>query len=282
MKTINIFRFGIIVFVALFVTSCGKDNLEPVTPVSENKEMPVIEPVTFDYKYNYKGQIYTEKEWQDKNKNVETPSFSVIGLNEMLYVFDEREEADFFEKEKLESKRLELKSKNKISLTNKNSRTNADEIVATTNVYGRISFYENVNLKGTIYTVYFDKVVELRKDRWGQRYKANNVFQGNLPSFFDKKTSSFIMSYVTGGSLPGPKYDLPLTMYAAINSSQIPTPPRETNFSYSRRLHNNPPWATDNKFTDSDLTDNALIVWLPTVGNNTWNDAPRSYKVEFD
>ncbi len=283
MKTINKFRLGIIVFVALFVTSCEKDNLELATPVSENKEMSVTEPVTltFDYKYKYKGQIYTEKEWQDKYKNVETPSFSIIGLNEMLYVFDEIEEANVFEKEELKSiMRLDLERKNKISLTKKNSRTNADKIIATASVSGSIAFYENINLRKPIYTVYFNEDVELRQNWWGQQYKANNVFQSNL-RLMNKKVSGFTMTFTKGGSLPGPSYAIPLTMTATVNSAPIPKPSGTTNYSYSRILYNDPPYATKNTFTDSDLTDNPLIPFLPVVGNNTWNDAAESYKVEF-
>jgi hypothetical protein len=268
MKNLNKFKKFAVLFSLVLSVSCTKDDIG-VQPEKEvnNKEIPVSEPITFNYKYNYKGQVYSEKQWDDFTKINQKIKFSVIGLNDILYAFDNVTEANSFDKE-LQSK---LKSSNGDTL----STTSKASVRSSCTVIFSLDFYVDTNYSGARFTIYMTQTVRQMRTWWGWVYNENNKFEGNLPSWIDNNTSSFKGQLIQGGSLlsaNGRNY-VEINMKLELRTEPLVVPGNNTNYTISRSLNR----YYDTFYNNANFADNRLIFFSPV----TWNDQPSSWKVTF-
>ncbi len=279
------FAFLLLIAFSLVFISCEKQDiemeLEPDTTIN-NKEIPVTSSVTYGYQYEYKGTIYSEQEWEKRSKTIDNPDLSIIGLNNMLYVFDDPDQAETFKNSELEVKMDALKLE--LERT-KNDPSGRNTVLASTTVIFRLSFYDLQDFKifkNGIYhattQLYFVRTVRRMQGTWGA-YLDNNVIEENLPVSLRGKVSSWKAEFIQGGSVHSVNnvaqyLVMNIDLYGALIGEENP-------YNLTNELHNEPGYNSSQytDYQDGDLTNNALIVGFSWILN--WNDFIHSYKIKF-
>lgn len=263
---------------ALFTISCEKEDIEiEETQATEEKVKPVVEPITYKYSYEYQGQVYNEKQWDNKYEAMNNPSLSMIGLNDIIYVFDNSHEAQQFEAQ-------ELQGKIDLAFINDNSFTSKDATIGDANVTFKIELFDLTNYSGSNkYTHYTTQNVRRKRTWWGWIYLENNEFEADLPSAMRKKTSSYRVTLVKGGSVHtlsnatgsitgNPIY---LSMRFHLRAGLLSDGGR---VSWSKTLYDQPDIQNRKVEEDSDFSDNTMYS---AFGLTTWDNQIQSWQVEF-
>ncbi|WP_046759244.1 hypothetical protein [Kordia jejudonensis] len=268
-----IYKFLVILIVGC-TFSCQKENVEtnPTEAVTKEKIKPYVEPIIFKYSYDYQGQLYTETEWNTKLASIENPSLSIIGLNNVMFVFDSEIEAKNFENGELQNK---LKEKPTSSF----STAKADRITGTATVKFKLEFFKNTNYSALYsYTHHVTRTINRRITWWGWAYLEGHEIESDLPSWIQKEVSSYRATYEQGGTVfdhgttGQPVY---LSLRFHLRAGLLSDGGR---VSWSKTLYNEPYIQNRKVEQDPDFSDNRL--WS-AFGITTWDNQIQSWQVEF-
>ena len=181
-------------------TSCQKEDLEtnPTEATAEEKIKPIVEPTRYDYKYDYNGKVYNEKQWETKYVELGSPNVSVVVFNDVMYIFDDYNEAQQFENVELQS----LMDKEPAIY---DSLSKADRIVGEATVKFKIELFDAKDYlrdsQNTGFNITGTKLVRKRQKWWGYGYLEGHEWEMDLPSWIRKKTTSYRVTFLQGGSV---------------------------------------------------------------------------------
>jgi hypothetical protein len=257
--------------------SCEKEEMQIEDPVaSEEKVKPIVEPVEYKYQYSYQGQMYNEKQWDKKYATMNNQNLSMVGLNEIVYVFDNNALATNFEETRLQEKIDEAFATRVIS---------KDATIGSADVIFKIELYDNINYdnNGNKYIHYATETVLRKRTSWGYIYLDNHEFEADLPSSMRKKTSSYRVTLIQGGTVhtmqnaTGSITGNPiwLSMRFHLRAGLLSDGGR---VSWSKTLYDQPDIQNRKVEKDPDFRNNRL--WS-AFGVTTWNDQIQSWQVEF-
>lgn len=279
-KLINLRKNGFLALCALglFTMSCEKEELqiEDTTTAFEEKVEPVVEPVTIKYNYSYQGQIYNEKQWNNKYETMNNANLSMIGLNDIVYVFDSPESATAFEQTQLQ---------NQIDASFATQVIQKDDVIGSADVIFKIELFDlkDYNQSGNKYIYYATKTVLRKRTSWGYIYLDNHEFEADLPSTMRKKTTSYRVTLVRGGTVhtmqnsTGSITGNPiwLSMRFHLRAGLLSDGGR---VSWSKTLYDQPDIQNRKVEKDPDFSNNRL--WS-AFGVTTWDNQIQSWQVEF-
>ena len=266
--------FLIVIATSLLTVSCEADSVEQ-DQVNDANAITKSKKESLAYTYQYKDKLYNEKEWNDKIKFINNVDYSIIGLNENLYVFDTNEEAQIFEKGVLQQK---IKEKS-VSTKAFQKTTSEDILLGSATVVYSIKLWDKTNYDNSgYYQMYFrTQTVKRWKPRnlFSDFYLTGAEFEIDLPTEIRKKVSSCKLNFIDGGSVltsnGGPVY---LMCKIYLNAGTLAD---DSRLSYVSTLYkgNNTGGSTRDI---SDFRDHRM--WS-LFGIGTWNDNIQSIQVKL-
>jgi hypothetical protein len=268
---LNLRKIGLlaIVSVGLLTMSCEKEELEiEESEAVEEQVKPEVLPVTYKYNYHYNGQIFTEDEWTVKATKVDNSNFSMIGLNDVVYVFDDESKAILFQDTQLPVLMDTMADTTFLYAE--------DTTIGSGVVKFKVELYKHKNYSGR-YSFNYVETVLRKRTSWGYIYLDNNEYERNLPSGIDEETSSYRVTLIQNtsvkqmsnatGSITGAA--IPLRMYTKLRLGRL----SDGGAEWKKLLTTN-----NSTHQDSDFSNNR--IW-GVFGLVTWNDRIRSFNVEF-
>ncbi|MFY7672341.1 hypothetical protein ACOSP6_14755 [Tenacibaculum sp. MEBiC06402] len=278
MKTIKHLKkisFFILILTTLLV-SCEQQDIiteDPMANVGE-QETPTSTPVHFEDKYHYQGKVYNTKEW-DTFYNQLNKKVHIIGVNDILHVFDDRNEA-------LQFKQKEIVRLDKMNKTEEFDLTagkaSGDQIIGQKRVVVIFEFYDGKDFYGTLYHRVINQVVTLRKNVWSYKYLENHTAEFNFPSDFINKTSSYRVTFYAGGRIDTEGASLS-SGYLKARFRLYPAPLNGDNMLHWVRTIRKNPWHPGGDIdSDNDLSNDR--PWY-TVFLKTWDNQFDSAHIEF-
>ncbi|MFV8353351.1 hypothetical protein [Flavobacterium sp. XS2P14] len=264
----------IVLVTSVLIVSCEADNVEQDQVSDANA---IVEPKkeSLAYTYQYKDKLYNEKEWNEKIKSINNLDYSIIGLNENLYVFDTNEEAQIFEKGALQQK---IKEKS-VSTKAFEKTTSEDILLGSATIVYSIKLWDKINYDNSGYfqMYYRTQIVKRWKPRnlYGDFYLTGAEFETDLPTEIRKKVSSCKLNFIEGGSVltsnGGPMY---LMCKIYLNAGTLADDSRLSYVSTLYKGHNTGVSTRD----ISDFRDHRM--WS-LFGITTWNDNIQSIQVKI-
>ena len=284
MKKTNVFKQCKLIFssICLFLfiglaTSCQKEDLEtnPTEATTEEKIKPVVEPIRYNYKYDYNGQIYNEKQWENKYAELGSPNVSVVVFNDMMYIFDDYNEAQLFENGELQS----LMDKEPATY---DSLSKA-QILGQKTVKYKLELFDAKDYLRDSQNIAFiitgSLFVTKRRTWWSWDYFENNEVEFDLPSWISEKTTSYRATFIQGGRIDTSGASTS-TGYIQMNLElKLGTLEDDSSTSWTKRLRKNPYFPGGDVSQDSDFSDNR--IW-GVFGLYNWNNKIESVKIVFE
>lgn len=268
----------ILILVAfLTLLSCEKDSLDENQNFEQDETAmndDLSKYVEDDYKYNYQGMTYDEKTWESVNDTMDEENLIYIGVNDIIYVFNNKVEAENFEKKQFDE------------------ANNFSTLATSCNSSGqfpikfRFQFYPNNNYSGTPLTIYKD----IKVSRSSSQFLSNNKFSGNIPSSFVGKISSYRVNFLQtssyrtysaglGGGYSCVKFKMEYKVYVEKleNLNFI----ESLNYKITRILGEGP--TSNNTYSSyfNNLSTVKLMPAFPLTQNNSWNDKIKSWRVKI-
>ena len=275
-KMNNLKKISLLIVIAtsLLTVSCEAESVEQD---QVNDANAIVKPgkERLAYTYQYKDMLYQEDEWNEKIKSINNLDYSIIGLNENLYVFDTNEEAQIFEKGVLQQKLKEKStSKNVFEKT-----TTGDILLGSATIIYSIKVWDKINYdsSGNYHTYYRIHTVERWKPRnlFGDFYLTDAEFETDLPTSVRKKVSSCKLNLIVGGSVltsnGGPVY---LTCKIYLNAGTLAD---DSSLSFVTTLYKGNNIGSSTR----DISDFRDYRMWSLLGIGTWNDNIQSIQVKI-
>ena len=270
-KKINVLVW---IVASLLSISCEIDAIEQdiVRNATVGKS---VKKENLPYKYNYKNKFFNEEQWADKIKSSGNSDFSIIGINENLFVFDTKQEAQIFDEgvvqQKIKDKSIGVKSLQKVA--------NDDILMGSAVIIYSIKVWDKINYdsSGNYHTFYRIHTVERWKPNnlWGDFYLTDADFETDLPISVRKKVSSCKLNLIVGGSVltsnGGPVY---LMCKIYLNAGTLAD---DSRLSFVTTLYKGNNIGSSTR----DISDFREYRMWSLLGIGTWNDNIQSIQVKI-
>lgn len=259
------------VFIYLFSTlttlvSCQKEDFsEDLNSEDVNSKAINLQDektITLHPTYNYKNVKYNEKEWNIKTKDYKESLF-YVGLNDNIFVFDNLNEKEEYEKNVV---------LNKLNEMNRDTNCNSTgEFIQKS----KVELYKNTNYNSLMTTLYF--TIKVKRNLIG--YLSNNNYKMNLSDNQRNQTSSLKVFNLSGDkyffAAPGiPAYCRNFNFICDLRAVLV-----EDNNSFTKELSYMP--GVGDSSSDNDLTDNKMYRLAPLSQQNCWNDKIKSVWITY-
>ncbi len=219
-----------------------------------------------DTAYLYKGKLYSEDDWSEKSSGREW----MIGLGNVIYVFDTENQVSEFEKGDFQQILKNYTAKVENEDVHAVSKAVGDIIYGTA-VY-RLTLYKDKNFSGSTYVFYNAQKIG-HKQTWIGYEWVNDKLERDLPSDFRKVTTSYKMEYLTVPKIDGYWMVMEMKLRTGLLGA-------DRNVTWTKKLYKNPEMGTSNTVeSDSDFSNNRIWAQL---GIGTWNDHIQSFQISFN